>query len=507
MNIVIVGGGTAGWLTALIAQKKYPQHDIILIESEKIGILGAGEAGTAQLVTTFNFLDISIEQILKNTKATIKAAAKFSGWSNKTPNFYHPFGIESSASEQASHEYFATVFDASFPASHMYAKINDKAMEDYCMITKICEQGKVPFIKKQNLEKDFFEFYQLANWSFSFDAKLMADFLCSIAIGRGVKRIIADVKNFSINEEGNIYKIHFENRSIDSDFVFDCTGFQRLIIGKLFKSEWKSYKDVLPAKKALPFFLPTENEIPSFIEATAMDYGWMWKTPLQHRQGCGYVFDSDFISDEQAKREIEKTLGFEVEIPKTFVFEPGSYKDVWINNCFAVGLSAGFIEPLEATSLWSAINSLIIFFSVGNSIETKNKKQKENFNKMFKKRTEEIVDFIYLHYTTNKTNTDFWKNFNKNNKMPDFISYILQIIKERPLSQEFDFYGKDTLAVDSYFYLLVGHDFLNKNIMKKYKNLINNNKEFVFYEKIREQNELVSQCIDHTAFLNLFQGQ
>lgn len=504
MNIVVVGGGTAGWLTALFAQKKYPNDNVFLIESEKIGILGAGEAGTVQLVMALDFLEISILEVMSKTKATIKNAAKFSNWSNNTKSFYHPFLINFNHSEQNFSQYFFPFFEQSFPVSHMYAKINDMNMGEYCFIEKLCENNLTPFFKNNLQANTFYELSQAAFWSISFDAKLMADFLCSVATERGIARIIDDVSSFEINQNGNISKIIYSNGSIDSDFVFDCTGFQRMIIGKFYKSSWKSYSDTIPVKKALPFFLPSDNNISPFIEATAMDYGWMWKTPLQHRYGCGYVFDSDFISEEEAKNEVEKKIGREIEVPKIFSFEPGSYRDIWIKNCLAVGLSSGFIEPLEATSLWSAINSLALFFSSETNIVTEDESHKNRFNEIFQKRNQEIIDFIYLHYVTNKTNTEFWKNFTKNNKMPDFTRHVLETIKNRPLNQDFDFIGREMFGINSYFYVLVGHDFLDKSLMNKYKKIMNINKEEEFFNTVRQQNEILHQCVKHSDFLNIF---
>lgn len=504
MNIVVVGGGTAGWLTALFAQKKYPNDNILLIESEKIGILGAGEAGTVQLVMAFDFLGIPTSDILSKTNATIKNAARFSGWSKKTKRFYHPFLINSDLSEQNFSQYFYPFFESSFPVSHMYAKINNKKMEDYCLIDKLCEKNLTPFIKTKDGPISFFDMDQIAFWSLSFDANLMAKFLSSIAIDRGVKRIVGEVESFEKKESGDISKIIYSNGEVSSDFIFDCTGFQRLIIGKLYNSKWKSYKENIPVNRALPFFLPSDEEIPPFIEANAMEYGWMWKTPLQNRYGCGYVFDSNFISDDKAKTEIEKVVGKEVSIPKIFSFEPGSYEEIWINNVLAVGLSAGFIEPLEATSLWSTINYLALFFSSEHNIKNKNKKHKDKFNKIFQEKTQEIVDFIYLHYVTNKDDTEFWKNFTKNNRMPEFTEYVLETIKERPLSQDFDFRGRDMFSVNSYFYLLIGHDFIDKDVMQKYKEMTRSNKDSMFFDISSSQDYLISNCINHTEFLQNF---
>jgi len=170
--------------------------------------------------------------------------------------------------------------------------------------------------------------------------------------------------------------------------------------------------------------------VTSHINAVAMKYGWMWQIPIQSRYGCGYVFDSSYITLEEAKKEVEEYFGFEVQPPRQglfFEFNPGSFKNVWIKNCIAVGLSSAFIEPLEATSILSSLQSLKRLPGNIEDLLKATEPDKNNFNAKFRSDQEEILNFIYLHYVTNRDDTEFWKNFTINNKMPDFTKQKLLV--------------------------------------------------------------------------------
>jgi tryptophan halogenase len=503
MNIIIVGGGTAGWLTALYAKKTYPNENIILIESEEIGILGAGEGSTPHLIGLFDFLEIPFSSLVKNCNATVKNGIKFTNWSNESDYFFHPFASNSTASNDYNfslNKYLEQ--DTGF--SHIVSSKFKHTLNDYSFVQKISNNFLVPFVKnnEQLVLNPILKFDNVANWSLHFDARTLAQYLRKIGELRGILRIEGIVNKIETDENGYINKLLVNNKYIDIDFVFDCTGFKRLIIGNFYNAKWKSHSNHLPAKKAIPFFLPVEKEIPPYTEAIAMNYGWMWKIPLQHRYGCGYVFDSDFISDDEAKKEIDNYLGFEVESPKTFSFNAGCYEKVWIKNCLALGLSSGFIEPLEATSLWQLEDTLKLFFSLSNNILNKNKSSKNFLNNIYLKQTEEVVDFLYLHYITNKQNTIFWKNFTKNNKIPYFIDNVFKILKNKPI-ESLDFYNRlGNFHIPNYFYVLIGNKIITEVDLKKYLSLMKQDKTDQYLNILDNQEKIISKCVSHNNFLN-----
>jgi len=507
MKIVVVGGGTAGWITALYAKKVFPNSSITLIESEKIGILGAGEGSVPEIVSLFDFLEIPFSDLVINCSSTIKNGIKFSNW-QKNKSFFHPFDSKCKASNDSNFSYDSKV-ESNTSFSHFYAAEKNQTFNDYVFMQKLSNSNKVPFIKnnKNSLENKILNFDQIGGWSFHFDAVVLANYLKNIGVLRGIKRVEGLVEKINANQDGHIETILVNSKEICVDFIFDCTGFQRLIIGKFYKSKWKSYSHILPAKKAIPFFLPQEKEIPPYTESTAMNFGWEWKIPLQHRNGCGYVFDSDFLSDEEAKKEIEKRHNIDLEIKKIFSFSPGCYEEVWIKNCLAVGLSSNFLEPLEATSIWQSYRLLNRFFTVSNNIFSKDEKTKKHFNNYYIKETEEIVDFLYLHYVTKKKETNFWKDFTKNNTMPDFVSYILEVSKNRPISESLDFYNRlKIFNFYSYYYILIGNNIISKNQLKKQFEKTNKNKIEEYTSIVSNQQFFVENSENHTNFLTILKN-
>jgi tryptophan halogenase len=348
MKIVVLGGGTAGWLTALFVKKFFKNSKVTLIESDKIGILGAGEGSTPNFSFIIKQLDIDEEDFLINTKSTIKEGIDFINWKGDNTKYLHDF------------------------------------------------QG---------------------NHGYHFDARLVADYFKNIAISRKINHIIGDVDSFKKYKD-NIFELSLEdNTKIDIDFIFDCSGFYRRLLGKELNAEWVDTTEYLTVDSAIPFFLPMEDDLNiksiTRTNAIAMKYGWMWQIPLQHRWGCGYVFDSRYIDSEDAKTEVEEYLGHPIDSPRTIKFKSGYYKDVWIGNCIATGLASSFFEPLEATSLMGVIVQLQILGQLGISY-----KNRDTYNRLIENKNKEILSFIRHHYICDKLDTQFWMDL-KNNKIPN----------------------------------------------------------------------------------------
>ena len=504
MNIVILGGGTSGWLTALYAKKIYNNEKIILVESEEYGILGAGEGTTPNFIDFLNFLEIPITELIKHCKSTIKNGIKFTNWSKEGDSYFHPFVSKSLASNDYNFILNNSFLEKNTSFSHFCASIKNNKLKDYSFVEKISNELKVPYVldKKNNALDNF------ANIAIHFDAKLLANYLKLIGKNRGIVVKEGIVNKIVCNSDGYISQLQTNNEKIDCDFVFDCSGFKRVIIGNYYKAKWKSHSNHLPAKKAIPFFLKMDEKIPPYTESIAMNFGWMWKIPLQHRYGCGYVFDSNYISDQDAIKEIENYLGFEPEYPRkdkgSFNFVAGCFEDVWIKNCLAVGLSSGFIEPLEATSIMQQILVLQNFMSNKQNIVIKNELIKKRFNEIYLKQTQEVVDFLYLHYITNKKNTSFWKNFVKNNEIPKNIKYILNICNDKPLNNEIDLYNNTIFNLSSYYYVLLGNKILKiKKIKEQSVFLLNNEKINNYKNILKEQKILIPKLLTHNNFIDI----
>jgi len=503
MNIVVIGGGTAGWLTALYAKKIYNEKNIVLVESEEYGILGAGEGSTPNFIDFLNFLEIPYEDLIKNCNATIKNGIKFTNWSNDK-SYFHPFFSDCKASNDYNFHLKSSYIESDTNFAHYCAFLKNHNLKDYSFVEKISDSSLVPFIKNnKNQITD-----QFAAISIHFDAKLLANYLKDIGEKRGIVRKEGIVKNILNDSDGYIKTIKTEKEEIPCDFVFDCSGFKKLVIGNHYKSSWKSHSNHLPAKKAIPFFLKMDKDIPPYTEAIAMDFGWMWKIPLQHRYGCGYVYDSDYISDEDAINEIETYLGFEPQYPRkekgAFNFSAGCFESIWIKNCLSVGLSGGFIEPLEATSIMQTIFVLERFMSNKQNLYTKNNFIKEKFNNFYLNETQEIVDFLYLHYVTNKNNTQFWKDFTTKNKIPKKIEYILNVCNDKPLTKSFDLFDNTIFSSSSYFYILIGNELINKNNIKKIsEEILDSVKKQDYLSILNAQKIIIPNLLTHNEFIDI----
>lgn len=355
-KITIIGGGTAGWLTALYIEKYWQGTEITVIESSKIGILGAGEGTTPNFPYIINQLGIDEVDFLDKTNTTKKTGVEFINWSGDGSKFLHEF----------------------------------------------------------QQDKSFYGYH--------FDARLVAKYLTEVSLKRGIKHLDNEVISFIENDKEITNLILDNHLTIETDFVFDCSGFHRLIIGKHFDTEWISYTDELTVNSAFAFFLPQEenlnNESKTKTLAVSMKYGWMWMAPLKHRWGCGYIYDNNFINFDQAKKEVEDYLKKEIHIVKHFNFNAGVYKKSWIKNCIAIGLSSGFIEPLEATALMSSIIMLDKLKDLNF-----NSDNRDLFNDFTLKLNEQNMLFLRHHYVCNRDDSDFWINY-KNKKIPEKLKKL-----------------------------------------------------------------------------------
>lgn len=424
LKCVVVGGGTAGWLSALYAHKQIPYADVTVIASSEIGILGAGEGTTPPILPFLKELDIPIEDIIKHAKGTFKNGIRFVNWNGDGENYIHSFWDYYGLSTKLE-------FDDIVPL-YLDCVANNKNCDEVTLSHYICEENKVK-IKKETKEE--------CGWyALHFDANLLATYLESVAISRGIKLIDDEVIKINNNITGNIKSFNLKSGlNVEVDFVFDCTGFKRLIIGKHYNTKWNSYKDTLPVNRAMPFFIEHDDtNVPPYTDAIAMKHGWMWKIPVQGRFGCGYVFDSSMVTDEQIIEELTEYLGYTPSIPRVFNFEAGTYENIWVKNCIAVGLSAGFIEPLEATSIWASISTLKNLGATVNDLSAQTPDTVKSCNDSIRHFNEDILSFLYFHYMTKRNDTEFWRTFKEKNKTPELIEKLMDISK-KSFPKKYDF--------------------------------------------------------------------
>jgi hypothetical protein len=482
-NFVVLGGGTAGWITALFLNRMLPNDKVTLIQNSKIGIIGVGEATTPPIITFLNNIGIDYRDVLKETKGGIKNAINFENWNGDGKKYFHSF------QDKVLNFQIPNVFGQDCVDYYLKNLIRKNLpMNEYYYCTKLSAGKKI------DLDRTHFALH--------FDTNLFSLFLQKTGKERGVEIVDGDFNHVTQNENGFIKKIHLKDeREFDADFVFDCTGFSRLLIGKVFDEKWICYKNHLPMKKAIPFWLEPDSDgkIEPYTSAIAMKYGWMWKIPLQHRSGSGYIFDSDYIDENQALEEAENHFGKKLEVRRIIPFEAGRYQNFWVKNCMAIGLASSFIEPLESTSIFLSVQQLETFRHFINEIDEPNDYSVSLFNEIVGNNMEDTLSFVYLHYLTKRNDSEFWKNFRENYPPPKKLTGMLEIIKENNLRY---FNTQDTrttgnFPMGSFLQVCLGNEFFEKEInIKGYENVQPSPFE---YKKIID--ELYKNAPDHKEFL------
>jgi len=433
-NITIVGGGTAGLVTALILQTRL-NSNLTIIKSDKIGIIGVGEGSTEHWEDFMEVCQLSLWEMLKETDATLKLGIYFKNWSDKP--YYHHVGN------------FNAIKLGQYPVAVglNYVKGVDQVMNtDYHNI-----ENKVEYLKDKSPSRQF-----------HFNTYKLNEYLIKKCKERNINIIDDEITDVTINNEG-IDTLIGKKQNYKSDFYIDCTGFKRLLISKL-GAKWQSYSKYLKLNEAIAFPTGDTDEYTPFTTATAMSSGWMWRIPVFGRHGNGYIYDNNFMNAEQAKLEAEKHLGHEIEIAKNIKFEPGALDKPWIGNCMATGLAANFVEPLEASSIATTINQAFVFvnhYFPGNDVEV------NKFNIKMNKIMENIRDFIAVHYVVNRNDTDFWKSM-KSVELPDTLKEKLDAWKYRLVKQD-DFNSPDYLLFreDNFNQVLYGLQYFDKNSIEK----------------------------------------
>lgn len=418
-NIVIVGGGSAGWMTAAALSNALPtSRTITLIESEEIGTVGVGEA-TIPAVKRFNqkLLGIDEAEFIKATQATFKLGIQFIDWSKKGKSYFHPFG-----------EYGAD-FDV-VPLYFYWLKAKNQgqpfSLDDYSIAWKLAEQGRfgAPSKDPRLIQSKF-------NYAYHFDATLYAKFLRNYAEQRGVKRVEGKVEKVTLNpENGFVQSVTLASGDTHAgDLFIDCSGFRGLLIEQALKTGYQSWTDWLPCNRAVAVPCQSSGELPPYTKSFAREAGWQWRIPLQHRTGNGYVFSNNHITDEQAADTLLANLdGEPMADPRILQFTTGHRNKIWNKNCIAIGLSAGFLEPLESTSLYliqAGITRLLSLFPTKDcDVDTV-----AEYNRISIEEYETIRDFLILHYNaTQRNDTPFWR-YCANMNVPETLDYKLRHYK------------------------------------------------------------------------------
>jgi tryptophan halogenase len=413
-RIVIVGGGSAGWMTAAaLANALRGNCRIDLVESEEIGIVGVGEA-TIPPIKYFNrMLGIDENAFIAATQGTFKLGIEFVNWTRQGQRYFHPFGQ------------FGAEFDA-VPLHHWWlrerARGDETPLQDYAMAWAAARAGKFahPLGDRQRIQSTY-------DYAYHFDAGLYARHLRGYAEQRGVVRTEGKVVDVRLRaEDGHIASVTVEgDRMIDGDLFIDCSGFRGLLIEGALHTGYEDWSHWLPCDRAVAVGSTHAAELTPYTRSTAHAAGWQWRIPLQHRMGNGHVYCSQFIGDDEAASVLLQNLeGEALGAPRFLRFTTGRRRQFWNRNCVAIGLSSGFMEPLESTSLHliqSAITRLLALFPDRDFDPI----VAQEFNRITHHEYERVRDFLILHYkATQRDDAPLWRH-TRDIAIPDTLQYKL----------------------------------------------------------------------------------
>ncbi|TDF35847.1 tryptophan 7-halogenase [Alteromonadaceae bacterium M269] len=418
-HIIIAGGGTAGWMAANLIQQSWPQTRVTLIESKTIGTIGVGEGSTPYLKHFFKQLGITDEQWMPACNATYKTGIQFSSWTNKPgySSYFHPFFSQLDIKPGDPFFYNANMQRMGYQANAHPDK--------YFVNTQLAAQCLAPIPNREiGFELDY---------GYHFDAGLLGTFLKQRAIQLGVEHIEGDIENVEVSESGNIsHLVTKAGAKLSADFFIDCTGFQSLLLQKTLNVPFTSFKDNLINDAAVAIQTPNASDfaISPKTVSTAFKHGWAWNIPLTNRTGNGYVYSTEHCSPDEAEHELRQALGIGANKDikaRHLKMRVGRVSQHWHRNCLAIGLSQGFIEPLEATALMLVQYSIQQFIDRYQDLKTPEAQKRTLYNQEINRMFDGIRDYIVTHYCMNsRTDTAYWQHCREESILSDNLTELLE---------------------------------------------------------------------------------
>ena len=439
-RVVIVGGGSAGWMAATALSNVLGPHcQISLVESDEIGIVGVGEATIPSIRLLNQTMGIDERAFLRETQGTFKLGIEFVNWGQEGNRYFHPFGT------------LGKPFDVLPVHQHWLAHRREPdagTLDEYTLSWHAARMGRfsLPSLNPQLLSSTF-------NYAFHFDASLYARYLRSVSVQRGVQRTEGKIARVHRHpDSGFVTSVELENGDkIEGDLFIDCSGFRSLLLGDALGVGYESWAEWLPCDRAAAMPCTSDGPPAPYTRSTALAAGWQWTIPLQHRIGNGYVFSSAFISPEQACETLQSRLpGAAQASPRLLSFTPGRRTRVWEHNVVALGLASGFLEPLESTSLHlvhTGITALLGLFPDRHCHPA----VRDAYNRRFATEMERIRDFLILHYKLNqRQDSEMWR-YCANMRVPDSLHERMELFKHsggHVHTDSYDLFGAESwLAV------------------------------------------------------------
>jgi tryptophan 7-halogenase len=419
-QIVIVGGGAAGWMTAAALSKLLRSNDVslTLVESDEIGIIGVGEATIPDMLQFNLFLGVVEAELMRETHATFKLGIEFVDWSRKGARYFHPFGFHGVDIDGLDfHQYWL----------HCRTHGHAHSIGDYCQTEVVARMNRFAFPDTRVAGAPA----SYLRYAYHFDAALYARFLRRYAEQRGVKRVEGKVcEVLRAPETGHLTGVRLsDGQTVSGEFFFDCTGFRSLLLDATLGVPWIDWRHWLPCDRALAVACRHDGPPRPYTRSTAKAAGWQWKIPTQHRTGNGHIYCSDFMSEDEATSALISSLDGEIMgTPRLIRFATGHRRSFWEKNCVAIGLSAGFLEPLESTSLYlirQGISRFIALFPDASLPAI----LRDEYNRWMQKDFEQVRDLLVFHYYANERDEPFWRHC-RNMVIPETLQRRLALFSE-----------------------------------------------------------------------------
>lgn len=463
-RVVIVGGGTAGWISAGVIAKKFEDHtdrdvSVTLIESSDIPTIGVGEGTWPTLRHTLKKIGISENDLVRQCDASFKQGAKFARWTTGADDdyYYHPFNVTEGYPRIDIAPYWVAGQDSSNHSRPLHGP--GSFSDSTCWQEQLCEENLAP----KQLSTP--EYDDIANYAYHVDAGKLATLLkhhCTTKLG--VNHIVDSVSAINQDESGFIKSVSTESKqTISGDLFIDCSGLAALLIGKTLGVPFVDQSNTLFIDRAIAMQVPYQDtgEIASHTISTAQKSGWIWDIGLSSRRGVGHVYSSRHCSDEEAEATLRNYIGGqETDLTsRKLQFNNGHRENFWVKNCVAIGLSAGFLEPLEATAIMLIEISATMIAEQFPPCTDVMHITASRFNEAFHYRWRAIIDFLKLHYVLSKRPEPFWKDNRAASTIPDSLQQLLTLWKYQAPS-DYDFSSQyELFRPPSYQFVLYGMGF------------------------------------------------
>ena len=412
-RIIIAGGGTAGWMAAAALGRTLGHiADITVVESDAIGTIGVGESTIPPIVTFNNLLGIDEARFMRATQATFKLGIKFDDWKQIGESYFHSFGTAGKDHWSAGFQHFWL---------NGLSRGHDAPLDDYCIELKAALDGRFAHLPDNGM-----------NYAYQLDSTLYAKFLRQMAESDGVRRQEGKIASVEQNSsDGFIRSITLESgKVIEGDLFLDCTGFRALLMGETLGVGFDNWEHWLPCNRAIAVQTNSVGPAVPYTRAMAHDAGWQWRIPLQHRTGNGIVYSSQYLDDDTAMERLLGTIvGDAITKPNRLKFVTGARSRQWEKNCISIGLSGGFIEPLESTAIHLIQRAVLRLIRMLPMAEV-SQRDIDEFNDQQLTDIVQIRDFIILHYkATERRDSPFWR-YVAEMPIPDALAQKMELFRE-----------------------------------------------------------------------------